>query len=137
MTGVSTQQQTQRPTAVPAPPRTVTTSADPAGLSSVTGAFRRPALNRPGPPLRVLAGLAGWAGALGVIGLMVGVRGLVAILVGGIPGWYEPTLIILGLVGIGLTAAAFVTVQQRPIPWILLGTGTGVLLAAIIATAML
>jgi len=85
----------------------------------------------------VLAGLAGWAAALGVIGLLVGVRGLIAILVGGIPDWYEPTLIILGLVGIGLTSAAFVTVQRRPIPWILLGTATGVLLAAIIATALL
>jgi len=131
------QQQTQRPTAAPARPQTVTTSADPAGLSSVTGAFRRPTLNRPGPPLRVLAGLAGWAAALGVVGLLVGVRGLVAILVGGIPGWYEPTLIIFGLVGIGLTSAAFVTVQRRPLPWILLGAGTAALLASIIATAMI
>jgi hypothetical protein len=126
------QQQTQRPTAVPAQPQTVT---EPAGLSSVTGAFRRPTFARPGPPLRVLAGLSAWAAALGGIGLLVGVRGLIAILVGGIPTWYEPTLIIMGLVGIALTAAGFLTVQQRPLPWIFLGAGTAVLLASIIVTA--
>ena len=126
------QQQTQRPTAVPAQPQTVT---EPAGLSSVTGAFRRPTFARPGPPLRVLAGLSAWAAALGGIGLLVGVRGLIAILVGGIPNWYEPTLITMGLVGIALTAAGFLTVQQRPLPWIFLGAGTAVLLASIIVTA--
>ena len=126
------QQQTQRPTAVPAQPQTVT---EPAGLSSVTGAFRRPTFTRPGPPLRVLAGLSAWAAALGGIGLLVGVRGLIAILVGGIPTWYEPTLITMGLVGIALPAAGFLTVQQRPLPWIFLGAGTAVLLASIIVTA--
>jgi hypothetical protein len=85
----------------------------------------------------VLAGLAGWAAALGVVGLVVGIRGFFAIIVGGIPGWYEPTLILLGLLGIGLTGGAFLTVQHRPIPWFLLGGGTAVLLSSIIATAML
>jgi hypothetical protein len=132
------QQQTQRSTTVPAQPQTVTTgAAEPAGLSSVTGAFRRPNLTRPGPPLRVLAGLATWAAALGGLGLMVGVRGLVAILVGGIPGWYEPTLILLGLLGIGLTAAAFLTVQHRPLPWLFLGAASAVLLSSIIVTALI
>ncbi len=132
MTGVSTQQQTQRPAAVPAQPLT---TPEPAGLSSVTGAFRRPNFTRPGPPLRVLAGLCAWAAALGGIGLLVGVRGLIAILVGGIPGWYEPTLILLGLVGIGLTAGGFLTIQKRPLPWVLLGAASAVELSSIIVTA--
>jgi hypothetical protein len=68
---------------------------------------------------------------------VVGVRGLIAIIIGGIPGWYEPTLIVMGLVGIGLTAGAFVTVQRGRLPWILLGAGTGVLLSSIITTALL
>jgi hypothetical protein len=84
-----------------------------------------------------LAALAGWAALLGVVGLVVGVRGLIAILVGGIPGWYEPTLIAMGLVGIGLTAGSFLTVQQGRLPWYLLGAGSTVLLSAIIATAMI
>jgi len=82
------------------------TTADPAGLSSVTGAFRRPVLRQRGPQLRKLAGLAGWAAALGVIGLVVGIRGLLVILVSKPPHWYEPTLITMGLIGIALTAEA-------------------------------
>jgi hypothetical protein len=137
VTGVSTQQQTQRPTAVPTQPQIPTPPAgEPVGLSSVTGAFRRPTFARPGPPLRVLGGVAAWAAAIGGLGLAVGVRGLVAILVGGLPGWYEPTLIVMGLLGIGLTAAAFLTVQQRPLPWLFLGAGTTVLLSSIITTAL-
>jgi hypothetical protein len=67
----------------------------------------------------------------------VGVRGLVAILVGGIPGWYEPTLIVMGLVGIGLTASAFLAVQSGRLPWYLLGGGTVVLLTSIVVTSLL
>jgi hypothetical protein len=110
---------------------------DPAGLSSVTGAFRRPTLTQRGPKLRTLAGLAGWAAAVGVIGLAVGARGLILILATNPPGWYEPTLITMGLVGIALTAAAFLTVQYRYVPWILLGASSAVLLASIIATGTL
>ena len=119
------------------PPQPGAQPAGAPGLSSVTGAFRRPNFSRPGPDPRRLAGLAGWAAALGLVGLVVGVRGLIAIIIGGIPGWYEPTLIVMGLVGIGLTAGAFITVQHGRLPWILLGGGTGVLLASIITTALL
>src|SRR5690349_10640986 len=127
-------QQTHRPpTAVPNQPQ----QAAPTGLSPVTGAFRRPDFSRGGPDPRRLAGLAGWAAALGLVGLVVGVRGLVAILVGGIPGWYEPTLIGMGLVGVALTSGAFLTVQQGRLPWLLLGGGTAVLLSSIVATALI
>ena len=129
-------QETRNPAAgdtTPAPSVT-TTSADPAGLSSVTGAFRRPVLRQRGPKLRKLAGLAGWAAALGVVGLVVGIRGLLVIMVSKPPHWYEPTLITMGLIGIALTAAAFLTVQYRQVPWILLGLGSAVLLASVIVT---
>ena len=129
-------QETKKPEAgaTTPPPRVTSTTADPAGLSSVTGAFRRPVLRQRGPKLRKLAGLAGWAAALGVVGLVVGIRGLLLILVGKPPHWYEPTLITMGLIGIALTAAAFLTVQYRYVPWALLGLGSGVLLAAMIVT---
>ena len=117
-------QETQQPPA----------GTDPAGLSSVTGAFRRPTLTQRGPKLRTLAALAGWAAAIGVIGLAVGIRGLILILVSTTPGWYEPTLIAMGLVGVALTAAAFLTVQYRYVPWVLLGLSSAVLLSSIIAT---
>jgi hypothetical protein len=92
---------------------------------------------RSDPDLRRLLGLSGWAAALGVVGLVVGVRGLVAILVGGIPGWYEPTLVVMGLVGTGVTAGAFLTVRYGRLPWYLLGAGTVVLLASIVVTSLL
>ena len=115
-------------------PSVTSSTPDPAGLSSVTGAFRRPVLRQRGPQLRTLAGLAGWAATLGVVGLVVGVRGLLVILVSKPPHWYEPTLITMGLIGIALTAAAFLTVQYRYVPWTLLGLSSGVLLASIIVT---
>ncbi len=121
----------------PIQPSVTNPTPDPAGLSSVTGAFRRPAAPRGGPKLRTLAGLAGWAAALGVVGLVVGIRGLVAILVGKVPHWYEPTLITMGLVGIALAAAAFLTVQYRYVPWAMLGASSAVLLTSIIITAQL
>src|SRR5438445_155878 len=107
-------------TAVPAP-RTTSPAAgttDRAGLSSVTGAFRQvTAPPQRGPALRRLAGLAGWAATLGVVGLAVGARGLVAILVGGIPRWYEPMLVAMGIFGVVLTAGAFLTARRGPLPW--------------------
>ena len=104
-------------------------------VSTVTGVFRRPVFPRQrGPKLRTLAGLATWAAALGLGGLIMGIRGLVIIIATKPPHWYEPTLITMGLIGIALTAAAFLTVQYRYVPWALLGLGSGVLLAAIIVT---
>jgi hypothetical protein len=88
----------------------------------------------PVPSQRRIAGLCGWAALLGFLGLVVGARGLVAILVKA-PGWYEPTLVVLGLVGIGLAAVAFLTVHFRYVPWLFLTLSSGTLLSAIIATA--
>lgn len=124
--------------AVPAPaPRTATgtVSGERAGLSSVTGAFRQisPPPRR-GPALRRLAALAGWAALLGVVGLGVGVRGLIAILVGGIPKWFEPTIIALGFSGIVLTSGAFLTARRGPWAWLFLLAATGVLVASIVVS---
>ena len=105
------------------------------GVSTVTGVFRRPVLpSQRGPKLRRLAGLAGWAAALGLGGLVMGIRGLILIIATRPPHWYEPTMIIMGLVGIGLTAGAFLTVQYRYVPWALLGLSSADLLASVIVT---
>jgi hypothetical protein len=85
------------------------------------------------PTQRRIAGLCGWAALLGFLGVAVGVRGLVAILVKA-PDWYEPTLVVLGLGGIALAVVAFLTVHYRYVPWFFLTLSSGTLLTAIIAT---
>ncbi len=103
------------------------------GVSTVTGVFRRPTIPRQrGPKLRTLAGLAAWAAALGLGGLVMGIRGLIIIIATRPPHWYEPTMIVMGLVGIALTAGAFLTVQHRHAPWALLGLSSVDLLTSMI-----
>jgi hypothetical protein len=94
------------------------------------------AANPDGPaptPLR-LAGLCAWAALLGFVGLVVAVRGLVAILVK-VPSWYQPAFVIIGLIGISFTVAAFLTVHHRLVPWLFLVLASGTLLTSIIVTA--
>jgi hypothetical protein len=89
-----------------------------------------------GPPGRRLAALCGWAALLGFLGVVIAIRGQVAILVTHPPSWYEPTLVIIGLGGIALTAAAFLAVRQRYTPWLLLTLATAALVASLVATSM-
>ncbi|MEN3309782.1 MAG: hypothetical protein V7603_5984 [Micromonosporaceae bacterium] len=108
-------------------------ASDPSGaprlpaLSPVSDTERAPTLGR-------LAGLCGWAALLGFLGIAVGARGLIAILVKA-PDWYEPTLVVLGLAGIALAVVAFLTVHYQYVPWLLLTLSSGVLLASIVVTA--
>ena len=94
-----------------------------------------PAVERRQPRLRQLMGVCGWAALLGVVGLVVGIRGFIGDLVGAAPDWYEPAMIAVGLVGIGLTVGAFITVQRRRMPYALLGGATVVLVYAMTLTA--
>jgi hypothetical protein len=41
-----------------------------------------------------------------------------------VANWFEPTITTAGLVGIGLTAAAFAAVHRRRLPWAMLGAAT-------------
>jgi hypothetical protein len=110
-------------------------TGDATGVSTVTGVFRRPVIPRQrSPQLRTLAGLATWAAALGLGGLVMGLRGLILILATHPPQWYEPTMVVMGLLGIGLTVGAFLTVQHRYLPWALLGLSTADLIASMIVT---
>ncbi len=95
----------------------------------------RPTFTRPQPRMRQLIGVCGWAAVLGGLGLVVGVRGLIGDLMGLAPSWYEPSMIIVGLVGIVLTVGAFVTVHRRRTPYILLGASTLSLLYSMVLTA--
>jgi hypothetical protein len=86
------------------------------------------------PRLRQMFGVCAWAAVLGVIGLVVGARGLIAILMKASPGWYEPAMIGVGVVGIGLTVGAFMTVHRRRLPYALLTAATAVLAYAVLLT---
>jgi hypothetical protein len=88
------------------------------------------------PTLRRLAGLSGWAALLGLLGMAVGIRGLVAVIATTPPGWYQPTLILIGIAGIITTAAAFVTARRGLTPWILLGTASAVLITSLVITSV-
>jgi hypothetical protein len=96
--------------------------------------FRLPGVGDPAPATTRLAAMCAWAGALGLLGLAVGVRGLMGIMGGAAPTWYEPAMVGVGLVGIGLTVGAFMSIQGRRLPWIMLAAATVPLIAAIVLT---
>jgi hypothetical protein len=109
----------------------------PAGDAPLTWAddsSSMPIVGRPQPRLRQLMGVCGWAAILGAVGLIVGIRGFVGDLMGQTPDWYEPTMIGAGVVGIGLTVAAFATVHRRRMPYAMLTAATAVLVYAVLLT---
>ncbi|MEJ3749243.1 hypothetical protein WEI85_39025 [Actinomycetes bacterium KLBMP 9797] len=99
--------------------------------------FRLPGHGDPAPPTARLATMSSWAAALGLIGMLVVVRALMAVFGGPVPWWYEPALIGAGLLGIGLTVGAFMSIQHRRLPWCLLATATLPLLAALVLTVVI
>ena len=87
------------------------------------------------PRLRQLMGVCGWAAVLGGIGLVIGIRDLIAVVTQSSPGWFEPVMSAIGLVGIALTVGGFLTVHRRRAPWIFLGGGSAMLIAGMIVTS--
>ncbi|MFI6758895.1 hypothetical protein ACIBF5_07095 [Micromonospora sp. NPDC050417] len=73
---------------------------------------------------RQILGVCGWATVLGLVGLAAGLRGLVAVVAGLAPNWYEPTIAAMGLGGIALTMVAFLFVRHPRLPWIMLSLAT-------------
>jgi hypothetical protein len=96
--------------------------------------FRFPSANDPEPAARRLLGMSLYASLLGLVGLAVGVRGIVAIMGGDAPGWYEPTLAAAGLACLGLVVAAFLSIHRRVLPWLLLLGAAATLAANIVGT---
>ncbi|SDY78275.1 hypothetical protein SAMN05421684_1526 [Asanoa ishikariensis] len=79
---------------------------------------------RPTPESAHMLGVCAWGTALALAGVGVGIRGLAAIIGGIAPGWYQPALIAVGLIGVLLTVGAFVTIQRRYTPWLMLAFAT-------------
>jgi hypothetical protein len=96
--------------------------------------FRMPRAGDPPPEHRTLAVICGWAAALGLAGLIVGLLAVVR-LIAATPGWYEPTVIAVGLTGIACTIGALTSMHQRRLPYALLCTASAALLLAGALTA--
>jgi hypothetical protein len=90
----------------------------------------------PGPRLRQLMGVCGWAAILGGVGLVLGLRALIGVFADDPPGWYEPSTIAAGLLGLVLTIGSFLTVRRAKAPWVLLSGASVSLAAAMVFTSM-
>ena len=82
--------------------------------------FRFPAADDPTPGTGRVLAMALYAAMLGLGGVGVGLRGLVSVIGGGVPGWYVPLLSLVGLIGVALAVGAFLSMHRRFLPWVLL-----------------
>jgi hypothetical protein len=81
----------------------------------------------PAPASNRLAAICAWAAALGLGGMAVALRAFVGLISTG-AGWYAPTVITIGVLGIGATIGAFASIHRRRLPLILLGVATATLI---------
>jgi hypothetical protein len=107
---------------------------EPAGLARVTMAMREPVRSDSPAPGRLI-GLAGWAAALGILGAILAIRAGIGMLVGA-PSWFFPTETAIGIVGVGLTMAAFLTARIKNLPWLLLGFASTALFGAFMTSVI-
>ena len=91
---------------------------------NIASVFQLPGTHDPSPDNGQLIGICAWAMGLGVVGLLIALRGLVGIVSGHAPDWYEPALIGVGMAGILFTVLAFLAIQRRYVPWIMLALAT-------------
>ena len=81
--------------------------------------FRFPTPDDPDPGATRVLAMSLYAAALGLAGVGVGLRGLVSAL-GGVPGWYVPLVVLMGLVSVALAIGAFLSLHRPALPWTLL-----------------
>ena len=91
--------------------------------------FRLPADSDAPPPVARIAGVAIWAAACAFTGLAPAARLWLAMLFGRPPGWYLPSAVAIGVLGMALVAAAFAAIHRARLPWYLLGFATVLLIA--------
>ncbi|GAA2390597.1 hypothetical protein [Dactylosporangium salmoneum] len=98
-------------------------------------AFRLPTEADPRPANRQIAAVCAWAAALGLGGMAVALRAFVG-LVAEYRGWYAPTVVTIGLLGLACTIGAFASVHRRRLPFALLGVASVSLLIGWIVTGL-
>jgi hypothetical protein len=91
--------------------------------------FDLPDRRTPTPHPARLAGICAWAAVLGMTGLLVAGRALISMLANTAPGWFQPVIVIIGIIGITLTIGAFAAIHRPRVPWLLLTAATVPLLA--------
>jgi hypothetical protein len=97
--------------------------------------FQLPRPDDAPPAYRRLAGACAWAAALGAGGLFCGVRIVVAMFTTTV-WWYEPVVLLVGLIGISCTVGALTSLHQRRLPFALLGLASVALLCAFVLTSL-
>jgi hypothetical protein len=107
-----------------------------AGLREWAGRrFRIPGADDPPPTARHLARICVWAAALGLGGMLVALRAFVGLIYEN-RVWFLPTLIVIGVIGLVATIAAFASVHQRRLPMIMLGVASAALITAWFVTGL-
>ncbi|WP_432831257.1 hypothetical protein [Dactylosporangium sp. CA-092794] len=98
-------------------------------------AFRLPTEADPRPANRHIAAVCAWAAALGLGGMAVALRAFVG-LIAQYRGWYGPTVVTVGLLGLACTIGAFASVHRRRLPFALLGAASVSLLIGWVITGL-
>ena len=80
---------------------------------------------------RRLIGVSAWALALGACGFVLGIVAMLR-MIGEVPGWFKPSFVTCGVVGLALIIGGFITVQYQRLPWLLLGSSTVLLLVGVV-----
>ncbi len=106
------------------------------GLTPVAQALRQAQTGRrnSAPPARRLFGLCVAATALALGGILVGLRGWLALVTHKNEDWFLPAILAVGVFGVLTAAAGFLTVHRRYTPWVCLGLSAATLITAIIVT---
>jgi hypothetical protein len=94
--------------------------------------FRFPAADDPAPGTGRLLAMSVYASLLGLAGVGIGIRGMVSLIGGGVPGWYVPVLAFLGMVSVALSIGAFLSIHRRMLPWLLLAGAAAPLIADVL-----
>jgi hypothetical protein len=89
-------------------------------LTEPEALFRFPAADDPSPGTARVLAMSLYAALLGLGGVGVGVRGLMSVIGGGVPGWYVPVLALAGLLSVVPAVGAFLSVHRPFLPWALL-----------------
>jgi hypothetical protein len=106
---------------------------DDADRPELQAVFRFPTADDPHPGTARVLGMALYGMLLGLGGVGVGVRAFISSL-GGVPWWYGPTLSVVGLAGVALAVAAYLSVHRTVLSWaLLLAAGIPLLLDVLLA----
>ncbi len=104
------------------------------GLSPVARAMREPVPTRQKPSTRRLLTLCLVAAVLSFVGLFLGIRGWIGLVMHKTESWFLPAIVLIGVLGVLTAAAGFLTVHRRYVPWVMITLSALILITAMIVT---